>query len=133
MIKTIEQVLHYIYSSRKHVAFTDDVIDFIGDNGEEHVVILIGDGLIINDEEDGREILRLTAEGDKLLSVYHEQIQKEAQKIAEQKERDVALAKERRKDRRLNFIITILTLICGWVLGSVTPREVGDFFLGIFR
>ena len=77
MIKTIEQVLHYIYSNQKHVAFTDDVIDFIGDNGEEHVVILISDGLIINDEEDGREILRLTAEGDKLLSVYHEQIRKE--------------------------------------------------------
>ena len=133
MIKTIEQVLHYIYSCPNHIAFMDDVINFIGDNGEEHAYMLIKDGFIINDEEDDRETLRLTVEGDNLLSVYHEQIRKEAQKIAEQKERDIALAKERRKDRRLNFIITILSLICGWILGSVTPREVGDFFLGIFR
>ena len=77
--------------------FTDDVIDFIGDDGEEHVVILISDGLIINDEEDGREILRLTAEGDKLLSVYHEQIRKEAQKIAEQKSTILRLQKRGEK------------------------------------
>ena len=134
MIKTIEQVLHYIYSCPNHIAFEDDVIEFIGGNGEYRVQILLRDGFIeYYDDVDGRATLILTAEGDEILSVYHERLEQDAQKIADQKERDIALAKEKRKDRRLNFIIAILSLICGWILGSITPREVGDFFLGIFR
>lgn len=136
----VARILQFILDAPTGSVSSTALREFIGDRAHQRIESLESMGFIevssydVSDDGDVRvSAYEITPTGADALSEYQRTQNELLKKIADDDAEKQRVAMEHRRDVRRDYILFLLGLVFGWVLGCFTPSDAWKWFVGLFH